>query len=682
MPPRGDLPESCMHHHFLIASFDVFDTILTRCVGVPHEAFLLLGRTLREEGLLLVDPGHFARLRMEAESRARSNSRAEEVTLPDIYRELVATLRLSDAEADAIQAVELRIEATILRPVGPAVTLLATERERGHRVVFVSDTYLPVEFVQTLLLEHHIAHETDGLYVSSSIGRTKATGRLFQFMLSSERVPARAVIHYGNDVWSDIRMSNAVGITGILLADCNHNKYETMLQRHSAQTAGITGRFTAASRFARLGCCDSSLHRTQLTHMAAGLVAPTLTAYVMWVLRAALDMRLERLYFLARDGEILSSISRRLVARLGIHLDIRYLYISRQAVHLAALRSIGTFERSWILDDTTFLSVESFLYRVGLVPSEVRAALEEVGLAGTRPSKNLTKRERAQLRNLLQLSTVRGLVIKAAEERRRLVLAYLRQAGLGDEARSGLVDIGWLGRQHKSINEILLSGGHECPITFFFGLRRGGGGSAYGRVAYCFDETRNIGLCEALQYTDVFIESFCLGSHGVVVGYSQRGCEVVPLFRSDHNLEAEDWGLDVIHKTVNRFVDALFRPEDLMAPAIDLRYALADAITEVWEHPSLPEARAWGSLPYEDDQGGFVRYRLASPLRARDLLRALGPTRSPIMHRAAWREGTLKLTPVPLRVTLRALQTLNAVAQEVRAPNRHEAAAKQGPGLL
>ena len=54
-------------------SFDVFDTVLTRIVGLPVSVFVVLGKKLTDKSMLSVSPVEFARQRVEAEARARHN---------------------------------------------------------------------------------------------------------------------------------------------------------------------------------------------------------------------------------------------------------------------------------------------------------------------------------------------------------------------------------------------------------------------------------------------------------------------------------------------------------------------------------------------------------------------------------------------------------------------------------
>ena len=51
-----------------LASFDVYDTVVTRAVGSPPSVFLLLGRYLARQGCHLLSAEAFARARMTRKS--------------------------------------------------------------------------------------------------------------------------------------------------------------------------------------------------------------------------------------------------------------------------------------------------------------------------------------------------------------------------------------------------------------------------------------------------------------------------------------------------------------------------------------------------------------------------------------------------------------------------------------
>ena len=58
-----------------IASFDIFDTLLTRRVGTPTSLFFILGDRAARSGLINITASTFRDLRVKAEEDARESKR-------------------------------------------------------------------------------------------------------------------------------------------------------------------------------------------------------------------------------------------------------------------------------------------------------------------------------------------------------------------------------------------------------------------------------------------------------------------------------------------------------------------------------------------------------------------------------------------------------------------------------
>ena len=178
-----------------VASFDVFDTMLTRLVGTPHSAFLLLGRQLITESLITTSAHAFQLRRVHAEEHARRLSSAEEVTIDEIYDVLASWYGWSAQQRSQALELEMELERLLLRPVPEASHLVQQARNRGERVVFTSDMYLPGSFVAEHLRAGDLWRSGDECYVSSDIGEMKQSISLFQHILEQENVTANQLQH-------------------------------------------------------------------------------------------------------------------------------------------------------------------------------------------------------------------------------------------------------------------------------------------------------------------------------------------------------------------------------------------------------------------------------------------------------------------------------------------------------
>ena len=166
-------------------SFDIFDTCLVRKCGSPDNIFHIWA----DRALGKVDLSYLKDLinsRLNAEKIARKESGKEDVTLDDIYR----NLRLDSFPGltiSALRQLELDMERENLSPVRHVLDLIRDYRKKGGRILFISDMYLPSDFLRSLLRQFGFWEEGDSIYVSGEIGLTKYSGNLFRYVQRKEQ---------------------------------------------------------------------------------------------------------------------------------------------------------------------------------------------------------------------------------------------------------------------------------------------------------------------------------------------------------------------------------------------------------------------------------------------------------------------------------------------------------------
>jgi predicted HAD superfamily hydrolase len=102
---------------------------------------------------------------------------------------------------------------------------------------------------------------------------------------------------------------------------------------------------------------ETSPDKQVIWDTTASAVAPMLFGFVHWCLVEAQKKGIQRLYFVARDGQILQKIAQVICHNWGYTIDCRYLYGSRQAWHLPAIQEIGEVELDLDLAGTKMYSV-------------------------------------------------------------------------------------------------------------------------------------------------------------------------------------------------------------------------------------------------------------------------------------------------------------------------------------
>ena len=479
-----------------IASFDVFDTVLTRAAGSPLGVFMLLGRRLQRLGLIACSVEQFARARSQAEWRAfkRAGGLDSQVGLVQIYQELANTLGLTASQAAALSQHELELEGELMRVVPEAAGRVAIARAAGQRIVYISDMYLDCETIGGLLQTHGLLAQGDGCYISRDHGASKESGALYRLVLQREGVQATELGHHGNNPRADVRAARRLGIAASSLDAANLNRYEATLEAATADSAGLASLLAGASRLARLSTPAASAHEQALRDVSASVAAPLLVALTLWMLGRAHKHGLRRLYFMARDGQIMLELARILAPRLGISCELRYLYASRQAWLLPTIFEVTDEQLGRVLYREDFLtvgriSVEGALARLEITPAEVREALEGLGFAEARWAENLSRAERERLyQGLLEQPELRTLIGQRAAAARARTLAYLRQEGMFDGEPYAIFDLGMNGTLHRALVWLAQAADAPPPLSFYLGCNLSAVGQHGDRLeAYLYD---------------------------------------------------------------------------------------------------------------------------------------------------------------------------------------------------
>ncbi|GAP95137.1 HAD family hydrolase [Leptolyngbya sp. NIES-2104] len=622
--------------HSLVYSFDIFDTVLTRKVGDPQTVFQRCGDRAIDRGLLQVSSSVFQAARVAAESRARTIYNAE-VTLTEIYSELRNSLNLSGDQTQQLLKLELEIEAELIISVPRAKEWIEQTRQIASTIVFTSDMYLPKAFLVEQLKRYRLWQEHDRLYVSGEVRKSKSTGELFQVVLSDLKLHPEQLIHTGNNYHADVQAAKAMKVATVFKPDANLNRFEQILQDQSASTDGESPLWAGASRCARLAHPASSNHSQTVREVAAGIAAPAIVAYVAWILQSAQQEGLERLYFLARDGEILLKVARLLAPQINPTIELRYLYASRQALRLPAMTEINETVLDWIFEPSTILTIEAIWLRVGLQPEDFEPVLTSWGFGRSTWQRNLSVAEREQMRShFSSCQEIITAISKSAQRERAILHDYLTQEGVLSTQRCGMVDLGWRGSLQAALEKVLQPITSHFPTWYYFGFLKTTPlqGKSYG---FFFDHLNQSGFYSITHCAIPMMEIFCAGTHGTTLSYQRMiDQSISPRLKEHTNTIVNDWGLPVLQEAVLDFTRALIESNvELSNPKL-YREAIAASFTAFWYHPSKAEMTVLGSFPFFDEPNEQYYTPWASPVRLIDVFQFAIGHRSDYLPMSSW----------------------------------------------
>lgn len=615
-----------------VLSFDVFDTLVHRRCSrefvKDHVAHRLAGE-LGQRGLRAARGLFDARVAAETELFKAASSCGDdpEFHITDRNRrwvELVVGDQLDDESsrqlAGWLETVEVEAEVAAVVANAELHVALQRLRSRARRVVFASDMYLGEQHVRTILDACGYQDVFDRGYVSGDLKLYKATGRMFQFLAEAEDVTTGEVVHVGDLFAADHEGPASVGVRTVWIDDpalvARRLREE---QDHEAVLADRRTLPVIVDRFVHEGLGEA--HSFAESYGRA-LFGPIFTNFVHHVAVGADEAGVSALFFLSRDGfafrRIYEAMCEQVWATSIPHLPSRYICLSRLPVLRAmlqdgmSLKALMSAKNHLVFGSRT---VGNTFASLGLDPAMVASLAKRHGVdpAGFFHDGLLHAPPFLNLLNDRELTRHARKVGNAAAN---LVRDYLRQEGLFDFQRIGLVDIGWGATIQDQLRDCIMDE-PDCPTML--GYYFGGNESLYDRrtpdnwmeaiSASVFTPERELALGNAATFSFVgLMEEAARAPHGTCVGYERRGEQVSPNLRTDGLRRAETAAEPVIARMQAGAVDygrEYATAVELLALGPHETRALANtALQRLVMYPERREIDLWQSVHHTNDVGG------------------------------------------------------------------------------
>ena len=612
-----------------VFSFDIFDTVLVKKTATPIGTFFIMQHRLRECNLipheLLLN---FIQLRIKAEEKARQRTKNEEITISQIYNELGRSFSLSMDVQKLLINMEIEEEFNAVSGVPQILNIIDSIRCRKSRIVFVSDMYLPKNQIRKMLEKVGACKERDNLYISSDSLVTKSTGKLFRYMLKKEQCKPNRCVHIGDNLRSDVICARHVGIHAVHFKKAKLSRYENAILGETQSLQSYEWQLLAgASRVARLASNEKDNSQFTLHCLGASIVGPIFLGFVLWLLRKAKACKMQRLYFISRDGQIFLELAKRIDKRLDLKLDLRYLYGSRQAWHLPSVTELGEREFEWLLEADPTVSIRVFSNRAGLEPESVQNEISKIFGKNWKLDDNLSNNEIKQLRGMLLHSELKSRILNRAQNATAVTLGYFRQEGLMDDIPWGIVDLGWHGNMQDSLKKILEIGGITNEIYgFYFGLlASSSNGCQSNKKLSFFCSPKHKPFSTICSKMVNLLEIFASATHGTTLSYYHDGDIYYPRLKHPLNEGLLDWEFMHLREGIFQFLENI--PTDILETFWDrinidtYRERIALCMKLLRFNPTPEEAEAIGNCPFSSDQAETYLSLFAPPLSTLDLIR-------------------------------------------------------------
>jgi len=559
-------------------SFDVFGTLLCRRIFDARKRFALFQGNETEAA-------DWSHQRIKAEHALAQSKGRDLYSLGDIYE------ALGPGHISPQDEIEMELRQCFVLTEGKR--LLRAARKRGGTILFVSDMYLPSEFIRQLLGEHGLWQEGDCLYVSHEHGAAKHGG-LFQKICEERSLAPDQIEHVGDNLRSDVLLPRKLGIHTVYFQAAEPGRYETTW----ASKGGKGGEAVAdAIRAARLQFPEELDDRGQAVWgTACGVAGPLFISYVLWLEKQARDCGLKRLYFISRDGLIFKKIYDRLFEGNRGSPQSRYLYGSRQAWAGVRAARLHPEDIEWLTKPGTGLTLNQFARRCGLGVEKVP------DLPWSNPPTRdgrLSGDHLEELKTFLQSGPLRDAIQAAGRETRARAAAYLQQEGLG-EGKYGLVDLGWFGNLQEYVTDLMP--GNAPAMGFYLDLRGWPRIEREGKACAFLKDSLFRGVDQATSIT--LLEILAGSNEGSVTGYRQEsgGWKPVEGPKSGHK-GPEVWA-DLQHRAILFCLAEILLQPGGVGNLSGGAEAIRQNLRQFLKHPSLAEAETYGEICFVSNQEG------------------------------------------------------------------------------
>ncbi len=319
-------------------SFDLFDTLLVRCVPAPQDVIALTA--YRADCL-----GNSAALR-ERFYAVRLQEQCGEKTLPQIYDTVAAQLGLSAAAARELQRLERQTERDVITLREPAAELVRYAKAQGKPVLLCTDMYYTGAELAALLKEKGL-EDAGRIIVSCEHGLSKADGLLEEVKKAAAQLCARPcrILHVGDSLTADAAPARRAGLSFLHLpsvrelaeaagftapAPCDPDRLPSRAALAARCMAGLWAEAAFAAPFAEEAAEDD--RNARLSAYGKTVPAPVQIGFLLWLLPKLAETAPDRVLFAARDGFMLQQWYERV--RWKSLPEGTYLYTSRHAAML------------------------------------------------------------------------------------------------------------------------------------------------------------------------------------------------------------------------------------------------------------------------------------------------------------------------------------------------------------
>ncbi len=442
-----------------IISFDLFDTLIESCFFNQEDLFELMNPEVdRIIGQKHLD---FKKVRILAEKIAHKNSQSESIDLNHIYEEIGKIAQLEKSQIMEIEKLELCYVQKFfqVKPLGTHMFQIA--KSLNKKLVIIAETGLPRFFIESLLERFNYEGHQE-LFISSEIGLSKKTGKLYTHIADKMFCDPKYFLHVGSREQEDIQVPQQLGFN-VLPIYSNTDSYKNSFYYKNiwAQTEessifstnlihGLLAKKFHETKNQESLNTDKSAFNQDVYRVGYFGLGPLLLGYIQWIIQKSQEDYIKHLYFSSNHGQFIRT-AYDIIARHYSFAPTSYdLLSSSKICNLNKLTK--PYELFLILDEPfSNISVqEYFLSNFDIDLSEKTELLDKYLL--TKDTIIEKKTHEKHVYAILE-SILEELKTKALNEK-DYYAAYLKYQNLPNPDKSAIVDIGYEDNIQSTLSDI------------------------------------------------------------------------------------------------------------------------------------------------------------------------------------------------------------------------------------
>lgn len=474
-----------------IVSFDIYDTLIYRLVPSPKDVFKITEDIWQNKSNKDLD---FSSKRIEAAKIAAKKSKNDEVLLDDIYAEIKG---ISKNELNEIKGIEIEVEKCIVRKRYDVKEIYDYCCKIGKKIIIISDMYLPAEVIEEILSNNGYCNH-DNIYISGTVGLSKSTGNIFDFVKDMENLSYDKWVHIGDNWKTDYFRPLQKGITPIHInkppIGCKNGYIKNIFSKAEMKDFYSIG-------YVLYGAINYG--------------------FIRWLHEKIEEIKCDKILFLSRDGYYIKKAYDLVYGKE----DSLYFLVSRRSLCVSWVTPETTLEDLYNVVFSVYpkdFSVDYCISHLNLTAykNEILKRIENCGWSST---STIKRDEILNGKKYVKLfEEMFPYILLEADSSKRSFEKYLKDNGIDNHTKLAIVDLGWRGSIQYMLEKTLRTN----LYGLYLGIDREMFGLKYcqGYIANTFEEINGI------QWYGALLEIVFSAPHGSVKRYSNRkGKDVVEM---------------------------------------------------------------------------------------------------------------------------------------------------------